>query len=313
MSSGAVSRSGMVPWREAWREALYGERGFFLRDRPADHFSTSVNANPLFAEAVLTLIRREGLTGVLDMGAGGGELLTALHHLDPTLLLHGVDLAGRPPHLDPSIVWSSTLPRHFAGLLVAHEWLDNVPCDVVELDADGAVRLVLVNPTTGEEALGDRIESAWLETWWPLAEPGRRAEIGEPRDLAWADAVRRVDGIALAIDYAHTRESRPPLGSLSSYADGRQVDVLPDGARDVTAHVAVDSLAAAVSATVTTQRESLDDLGVTAGRPALDLARSDPLDYVRELARASQAGELRAQPGWGDFAWAMADTRVVEG
>lgn len=301
-----------VPWRQAWHEALYGGDGFFLRSTPAEHFSTSVNANPLFAEAILTLVHREGLTSVVDVGAGAGELLAALRGLDPSLSLHGVDLAERPTSLDRAIGWSATLPDRVEGLLIAHEWLDNIPCDVVELAEDG-VRLVEVDPATGEESLGDPYESPWLDEWWPLGTPGERAEVGEPRDAAWADAVARVDGIALAIDYAHTRDTRPPFGSLRSYADGREVDVVPDGTRDVTAHVAIDSVAAAVGATLTTQRDALADLGIDGSRPPLELAGSNPTAYALALTRASQAAELRSPGGWGDFRWALADTRDVEG
>ncbi len=123
----------------------------------------------------------------------------------------------------------------------------------------------------------------------------------------------RVDGIALAIDYSHTRETRPPFGSLRSYADGREVDVVPDGSRDVTAHVAIDSVAAAVRATLTTQRDALADLGIDGSRPPLELAASDPTAYALALTRASQAAELRSRGGWGDFTWALVDTRDVEG
>lgn len=256
-------------------------------------------------------MRREGLTSVVDVGAGAGELLTALHALDPSMTLHGVDLADRPA-IDAAITWSSALPDRVDGLLIAHEWLDNIPCDVVEL-ADDGVRLVEVDPVTGEESLGDPYASPWLDQWWPLDTPGDRAEVGDTRDRAWADAVARVDGIALAIDYTHTRETRPPFGSLRSYAEGREVDVIPDGTRDVTAHVAIDSVAAAVGATLTTQRDALADLGIDGSRPPIELATSDPNAYAHALTRASRAAELRSRGGWGDFTWALVDTRDVEG
>ena len=76
-----------VPWREAWQEALYGSDGLFVTSRPADHFRTSVTASPMFAEAVARLVRAESMTSVVDMGAGGGELLAHLRALDPGLRL----------------------------------------------------------------------------------------------------------------------------------------------------------------------------------------------------------------------------------
>jgi SAM-dependent MidA family methyltransferase len=301
-----------VPWREAWNDALYGPDGLFRHSRPTDHFRTSVTSSDVFAEAVARLAREAGLDTVVDLGAGGGELLARLHGIDPGLRLTGVELASRPD-LPGDIAWTDELPATIDGLLIAHEWLDNIPCDVVELDDDGVVRLVEVEPDTGAERLGEPIESAWLDRWWPLTEPGTRAEIGEPRDDAWADAVGRVHGIALAVDYGHTAVARPPFGSLASYAHGQEVDVVPDGSRDVTAHVAVDAAAARVGASLERQRDALARLGVDGTRPPLDLATNDPAAYVRALTRASESAELRARSGWGDFWWLTTDTRRANG
>jgi SAM-dependent MidA family methyltransferase len=110
-------------------------------------------------------------------------------------------------------------------------------------------------------------------------------------------------GIAVAVDYGHTLESRPPFGSLRSYRDGIEVDVLPDGSRDVTAPVAVDAVAERVGGTVLTQHRALTRLGVNATRPPLELATSDPAAYLQALSSAAQAGELTAVGGLGDLFW----------
>jgi SAM-dependent MidA family methyltransferase len=306
-----------VPWRDAWNDALYGPDGFFRHSRPTDHFRTSVTSSDVFAEAIARLARGAGLDAVVDLGAGGGELLARLHGIDPGLRLTGVELASRP-ELPGDIGWTDELPSTIDGLLIAHEWLDNIPCEVVELDDRGMLRLVEVEPDTGAEHLGDPVDSTWLDQWWPQivsgdAEPGSRAEIGAPRDDAWADAVGRVHGIALAVDYGHTADGRPPFGSLASFANGQEVDVLPDGSRDVTAHVAVDAVSARVGATLERQRDALGRLGVDGTRPSLDLATSDPAAYVHALARASESAELRARGGWGDFWWLTTDTRRANG
>src|SRR5580765_7749332 len=115
-----------IPWREAWNEALYGPDGFFLTSRPAQHFRTAVTSSRVFAEAIARMADVEGLTTIVDLGAGGGELLTHLRDLDPGLELVGVDLAPRPEHLPASIAWHRDVPPEFDGLLLAHEWLDNV-------------------------------------------------------------------------------------------------------------------------------------------------------------------------------------------
>ncbi|WP_162891046.1 SAM-dependent methyltransferase [Aeromicrobium sp. A1-2] len=292
-----------LPWREAWDLALYADDGFFRTSRPAEHFRTSAHLGG-FAAAVAELIARTRARTVVDLGAGGGELLTALLPLvGADVRLIGVEVADRPETLPSSISWLPSLPDRIEGLLIANEWLDNIPCDVVEMAQDGRVRHVLVDPDTGAETFGGECDSEWLRTWWPLSEPGERAEIGATRDAAWADAVARVDGTAVAIDYGHRRADRPPFGTLRSYAAGREVDVVPDGSRDVTAHVAVDAVAHAAGATLHRQRDVLAGLGVDAGRPPLDLARTDPSAYLRRLAAAGEAGELLASGGLGDFWW----------
>jgi SAM-dependent MidA family methyltransferase len=303
-------------WKQAWDAALYGPDGFFRREAPAAHFRTSVHASPLFARALVRMTREAGLDTVVDIGAGRGELLAAMHALDPGLDLLGVEVAARPADLPPGIAWTTALPESVEGLVVANEWLDDIPCHVVEVDDEGVPRVVHVDPATGEESLGrplghEQVPGAlagWLERWWPLdaREPGTRAEVGTSRDAAWADVVGRVTrGIAVAVDYGHTREDRPPFGSLRSYRDGREVDVLADGSRDVTAHVAVDAVAAAAGGQLRRQREALRGLGVDGSRPDLDRATSDPAGYVRALAGATEAAELTARGGLGDFWWVV--------
>ena len=181
---------------------------------------------------------------------------------------------------------------------------------------DGVPRMVHVDAGTGRESLGHPLThpsvpasiGAWLDRWWRLdpAEPGTRAEVGSSRDAAWADVVRRVQrGLAVAVDYGHTRETRPPFGSLRSYRDGGEVDVLPDGSRDVTAPVALDAVADRVDGRVLNQRQALTRLGVSADRPDLALASTDPASYVRSLSESAEAAELTARGGLGDFLWVV--------
>ncbi len=296
-----------VTWRAAWQHALYGDGGFFRTSRPIDHFRTNVHIES-FASAIAELVHRTSASTVVDVGAGGGELLIALGKLLPDVRLIGIEFAERPAGLPDRIGWQPSLPDRIDGLLVANEWLDNIPCEVVEVDDSGVVRELLVDPDTGAETAGEACASEWLREWWPLDEPGQRAEVGLARDLAWADAVSRVHGTAIAIDYGHVCEDRPPFGTLRSYLGGREVDVVPDGTRDVTAHVAVDSTAAASGGHLVRQRDALTSLGLDGGRPSLDLARSDPAAYVRALGQAGEAGELLARGGLGDFWWIICDT-----
>ncbi|WP_228993118.1 SAM-dependent methyltransferase [Streptomyces sp. DH8] len=313
-------------WREAAQTALYGDEGFYrspLRtpEGPAGHFRTSVHASPLFAAAVARLlagIARELDTGTLalvDVGAGRGELLTGVLAALPEgleVVPYAVEVAARPPGLDPRIEWCAEPPAGVTGVLFANEWLDNVPAEVAEADADGVPRYVQVRTSDGAERLGEPVagaDAAWLERWWPLSAPGERAEIGRPRDAVWARAVGCVAaGLAVAVDYAHVRGARPPFGTLTGFRGGREVRPVPDGSRDLTAHVALDACAAAVpyaSAELTDQRTVLRRLGVGGGRPPLGLAATDPAGYVSALAAAGEAAELTARGGLGDFGWLL--------
>lgn len=312
---------GTVGWRDAAEAALYGPGGFYHRpEGPAGHFRTSVHVSRqgsgLFASAVARLLvataGEHGLDepALIDVGAGRGELLTGvLAALPPGFRVraHAVERAARPDGLDGRIAWHTEIPRGESGLLFANEWLDNVPVDVAETDEDGRRRRVLVDRSGGERLGGevDGADAVWLDRWWPSAGPGSRAEIGRPRDEAWARAAGSLAaGLAVAVDYAHTAAARPPFGTLTGFRDGREVRPVPDGTCDLTAHVALDSCAGPGSRLIT-QREALRELGVTGERPPLSLASADPAGYVRALARAGEAAELTARGGLGDFLWLM--------
>ncbi|GAA2963382.1 SAM-dependent methyltransferase [Streptomyces flavovirens] len=304
---------------------MYGDGGFYRRpEGPAGHFRTSVHASGLFASAVARLLVRTArelgsdTVDLVDVGAGRGELLTgvlaALPSEAPSLTVraYAVEIAPRPPGLRPDITWGAGIPQGARGLLFANEWLDNVPADVAEADADGVARRVLVRRSDGAERLGDPVTGAdarWLERWWPLARPGDRAEIGRPRDEAWAEAVGSLaGGLAVAVDYAHVRAARPPFGTLTGFRSGREVPPVPDGSSDLTAHVALDACAAATAhlgggAELLDQRTALRELGVSGERPPLARASADPAGYVRALASAGEAAELTARGGLGDFGW----------
>ncbi|MFI6468476.1 SAM-dependent methyltransferase [Streptomyces sp. NPDC050538] len=327
-------------WRTASQEALYGPEGFYRRpEGPAGHFRTSVHASALFAGAVARLLCRvdEALgrpaeLDFVDLGAGRGELVTGVLAALPAevaarVRAFAVEIADRPVGLDPRVEWLTESPKGITGLLFANEWLDNVPVEVAEVDPAGVPRLVLVRED-GTERLGEPVsgaEAAWLARWWPQApEEGLRAEIGLPRDTAWASAVATVDrGLAIAVDYAHTRDTRPPFGTLTGFREGRETAPVPDGSCDITAHVALDACAEAgeapahtgsalPGARLLTQRAALRALGITGARPPLTLASTDPTAYVRALASAGEAAELTTTGGLGDFGWLVQSVGIPD-
>ncbi|MFC9684255.1 SAM-dependent methyltransferase [Streptomyces sp. NPDC056948] len=306
-------------WLAAAEGALYGPGGFYRRDEgPAGHFRTSVHASSLFAGAVARLLcrvdealGRPAVLDFVDMAAGRGELAGGVLAALPAEVAartraYAVEIAGRPGGLDHRIEWLAAPPEGITGLLFANEWLDNVPVEVAEVDSAGTARLVLVRED-GSERLGEPVDgdqARWLQRWWPLpGEAGLRAEIGLTRDEAWAAAAATLDrGLAVAVDYGHTADARPPFGTLTGFREGRETTAVPDGSCDITAHVALDACALP-GGRLLPQREALHALGVTGARPPLTLASTDPAAYVRALASAGEAAELTAAGGLGDFGW----------
>ena len=302
------------PWHEAWHEALYGPEGLYRREQPHAHFSTSTSPGLVdtLAEVVVTLAGREGLTGVVDVAAGGGELAAAVCALAPDLDVTCVEVRPRPAGPPESVRWvrspgGAALPPELGPLrdvlVIAHEWLDNVPCVVAERGDGGSLRQVWVD-ADGTETPGPPVEPAdlaWADRWWP---EGERVEIGRARDEAWTDLLSRVErGLVVAVDYGHTLASRPEAGTLIGYRTGEVVAPVPDGTCDLTAHVAVDSLR---HDRLVRQRDLLAELGLTGTAPEARLAHEAPGAYLRKLARRSAVSALRDPAGLGGFWWVLA-------
>ncbi|MFD4673807.1 SAM-dependent methyltransferase [Lentzea sp. NPDC058450] len=277
----------MFDWEAAWHAALYGPGGFFARgEKPAAHFRTSPLVGPELAEALVELLSRVdsalGSPPVLDfvdVGAGGGELAYAVRSLASgslasRLRVTAVEVGPFVPL--PGVSWTSEVPS-CVGLLVAHEWLDAVPCPVV----------------TGPSA------DPWITRWWPSLRAGEQAEVGAPRDAAWAAAVASVRGAALAIDYGHLVSSRH--FSLTGYRDGRQVPVVFDGSCDITAHVALDACAEAADGdfVLVSQRDALGALGLSSE------VSGSGWSWLESAARAGRVSELRSEAGLGAFGWLL--------
>ena len=303
-------------WDRAWARALYGPDGFYRRAAPAEHFATSAQGlgttGALLAEALVVLAERHGLTTIVEVAAGRGELLTAIAERAPDLELVGLDVVERPADLPAGIGWLTSpggalLPDSLTELqdtlLLAHEWLDVIPCPVVARSGAGRWHHVLVD-AEGSEELGAEVAGPDLQ-WLAAHVPNyvERAEIGRPRDTAYSSLVSRVSrGVVLAVDYGHTRATRPVAGSLTGFREGTQVSPVPDATCDLTAHVAIDSLGADH---LSTQREAIHDLLGSAELPDHALSRTDPAGYLRALGRTNALATLTATHGLGGFWWAM--------
>jgi SAM-dependent MidA family methyltransferase len=292
-------------------DSLYGEGGFYRSSGvPSRHFRTAAHTGSSWARAIAALaasvdeaVGSPDDFAVVDVGAGGGELLAELATIvPPHWSLLGVDVAPRPDGLPTRIKWQRQFPRSVHGVVLAVELLDVVPLDVVEL-TDELPRVVEVDED-GIERLGEPAtpdDRDWLTRWWPLHSPGDRAEVGRPRDELWRQITDRVEsGLALAVDYA-ADPSDHIAGTLAGYRDGRHREPVPDASMDLTAHVLFESLQRDGDV-VLAQREALRRLGVQASPPEY---RHDPAAYLADLERASETAELLNPYGLGGFTWLL--------
>lgn len=297
-------------------DALYGGNGFYRRrGAPARHFRTAAHVGDAWITAIHELatrvddaLGRPANFSVVDVGAGGGELLAGLaERADARWSLIGVDIAGRPEELPPRIEWRHTTPAQVTGLLLAVELLDVVPLNVVEIADDGP-RIVEVNEY-GERRCGglpDRADLDWLQRHWNHAESGDRIEIGVHRDALWRELVASVHtGVAVAIDYA-VAPSPGSGATLTGFRDGQQVAPVPDGSCDLTAHVHFESLRSD-GAVLLSQRDALRTLGMSATRPDYD---GDPAAYLASLSASGEAAELLSRDGLGGFTWLVSGVDI---
>jgi len=261
---------------DAWEETLTGDRSFYRGPdgNPYRHFATDIAGSAEILPLIRELLAFAGdcdggpLT-VVDVGSGAGGLLARLALAGTNVRLIGVDLRPRPTGLDAAIEWITGDARVVAGeirgirgVVVAHEFLDDIPCAAVEVDEDGRPRLIRVDPLSRRLVVGEPLEDpadlAWLDRWWPVTRPFMRAEIGRSRDAAWAMITGMLDsGAALAIDYSHTSPERLAGtwdgGTIVGYREGRVVTPVADGSCNLTAHVAIDSVADAATTAQSTR------------------------------------------------------------
>jgi len=258
------------PWNAAWEEAAFGPSGFYVQQHPYAHFATSVSqdglASTLLPYLHSALNQLESVT-VVDVGAGNGDLGVKLHELLETnqrsrVHFLALDVRPRPAHLPQSIEWiqgdaRTTIASLTPGnlLLIAHEFLDDLPCDVVEVDEAGIAHLGVMDQESRRLTFGPLLcdpehhtQIQWLEKWWPTQRPLMRAEIGSSRDDFWNLATSRVvAGFAIAIDYSHFHLDRKrglwDGGTLAGYRDATTTTPIADSSVNLTAHVAMDAIA----------------------------------------------------------------------
>ena len=239
----------------------------------------------------------------MEIGCGDGRILAECAAINPQLSQTGIDLRQKNNQ------WQTHRARWdgetWIGddflvaepvLLVAIEWLDDVPATVATVNPAG--QPVALGPT-GDTAALSPADQRWLARWWPGLAPWERAVIGRSRDRAWQWFAQRLapGSLLVSIDYGHTAARRPSDGGLTAHAAGAQV--IPGVGVNVTAGVAIDSLATTVEATGAQRlwRERLRNLP--------DGFWPHPDGVLARLAHRSQEALLRAPHRFGDF-WLVA-------
>lgn len=250
------------PFHTAWAETAT----FYPHQRSSAHFRTSSRSSGRIADALARIVleqwnrlrRPEDFT-VTDVGADDGHLLDAIRsripsHVQPRMRWRAVDFVEGECDADWIVadIRRVELP-HSAGVLIAQELLDDIPCTIVENNEHGHPWVLGIDDDAlpiPVEPLHSHNDLTWLDTWWPDETPFATREVGLSRDRVWQRLRASVTaGVAIAIDYGHVREERRcgrwAGGTVRGFRSGRVVRPIPDGRCNITAHVAMDSLAAA--------------------------------------------------------------------
>jgi len=241
--------------------------------RVEQHFATAAHL-PSLHDWLATVVSEHWAAhnrtvDLIDLGAGDGALLRGAWSRLPLgvpVRPLAIDVQAAPVGWPTTLQWRAAelpngLPMGVDGIGVALELLDEIPCEIATL-VDDSWHYVTVN-AFGQQALGMPVtgeDERWLRRWAPSHEPGTRVEVGRSRDECAAALCRRWErGQLIFIDYALDAQSRRryPAGTLTGYFRGRQVPPVPDGRRNLTAHVAFDSLVASLSRFGLVQRSCL--------------------------------------------------------
>lgn len=316
--------------------ALYDADGGYY-ERPGrvgrqGDFVTAAAWHPAFGRCVARLLERVGAAlratpGLLDVGAGEGELLSAVAGALPPgggLALWGVERSKTRRRRAEAVASGARLfedldavPAAVRGVVVAYELFDAIPVRALVAREDGSLRERVVDLDEGERFVwrevpcpdGPRI-AAELARRGARPAPGQRLEVREGA-AALARSVARAlgEGILLVFDYgARTPALLGPArfeGTLEAFrGHGVSRDVLSDpGLSDLTAWVDFSELEEVLVAGgltvhgLVSQARVLAALGI-----AGELAVADPEAPLspEALAARHEIGKLFLPGGMGE-------------
>ena len=251
---------GMISFRRYMELALYTPGlGYYMagqtRFGAAGDFVTAPEMGRVLAAVLARTLQPDlGPDGILEFGGGSGALADQIRDILPdtpyTLLEPSPDLQARQQATVPGVQHLQTLPEHWRGVMLAHEVLDAMPVQVLELGASGQLHECGVRwngaaldwatlPPPVAAPLAARL--APYVTHWPRP---YRTEINLTAESWLREAAARLDsGAILLIDYGHEAAEyyhpQRQTGSLRAYYRHHWLDdpfYLP-GLCDLTAHV----------------------------------------------------------------------------
>lgn len=299
---------GAIGFDRFMQHALYAPQwGYYtggaVKFAGGGDFTTAPQMTPLFGHAIARqvgeVLQREGLSEVLEFGAGTGQLaddvLRALRAqgLAPRygiLDLSGelrarqqATLAAQAPDCVAQVHWLDALPARFEGVVLANELLDAMPVRVVRKAAHGWVERVVV--AVGEQfAWADGAPCDGPAVDWAAQLPDGYVTETQAQAQGYLRSLGGwlARGVALFIDYgfpeAEFYHPQRSAGTLMAHYRHRAHDDLLrwPGLQDITAHV--DFTGAALAA----QGSGLAVLGYTT--QAHFLLNCGVLDALQQIA-----------------------------
>jgi SAM-dependent MidA family methyltransferase len=324
---------GWLPFARYMELALYAPGlGYYSAGSrklgAAGDFVTAPELSPLFGRALarqLAELVRQGLPGILELGAGSGALaatllteLAALGSLPEryNILEVSADLRERQqarlaqfvPQFADRVHWLDALPDRLHAIVIANEVLDAVPVQRVRVDQGTAQEMGVVAAADGYAWACRPAGAALAAAARALSLPDDyETEISLAAHALVADLGRRLErGALLFIDYGfparefyHPQRNRGTL--MCHYRHHAHADpFLWPGLQDITAHVDFSAIARAAPGLdllgYTSQAQFLINCGITellAAVPAADAARYAPLAaQAQKLLSPAEMGEL---------------------
>ena len=356
IASQIASQGGWLPFSRFMEMALY-ESGMGYYSAGAHKlgsggdFTTAPELTPLFGAAicstlmpVLEGLKQKGIpTRILEFGAGTGKLaasiLMRLNDLGMSLDHYDIveispDLAQRQQnqigntitqlHLPTQCEWLSKLPNNFAGIILANEVIDAIPCDVIIYE-NGIWYWhgVTINGDKLAWKKGSAVDKSLLSEKLlsgPFSE-GYMTELHSPANAWMQEVASHLDvGLFLTFDYGFPESeyyhSQRQAGTLMAHHRHHAIQdpfYLP-GLCDLTTHVEWSQIARSALANkvddvfLSNQASYLLDAGI--GEIALEIA--DPRDPEVFLPISNSLQKLLSEAEMGELFKVFAFSKNLE-